>query len=99
MMDRVSARASTCQSWTEHDIVSVGRTTSQFLAKFHFRSLHSLLEYEGDDVEDVFSLNFVLSREVFGHVQNDELKPGGTDVAVTQKNKYVPIDMHSTNKL
>jgi len=49
--------------------------------------LHSLLDYEGDDLEDVFCLNFVVSRDVFGEVKTDELKPGGADVPVTQKNK------------
>ena len=49
--------------------------------------LHSLLEYEGDDVEEVFCLNFVVSREVFGDVRTDELKPHGADIPVTQKNK------------
>lgn len=52
------------------------------------RSLHSLLDYEGDDIEDVFCLSFVMSREVFGSVQTDELKPGGANILVTQKNKY-----------
>lgn len=51
------------------------------------RSLHSLLDYEGDDVEDVFCLSFVMSREVFGAVQTDELKPDGANILVTQKNK------------
>lgn len=47
-----------------------------------------MLDYEGDDVEDVFCLSFVMSREVFGSVQTDELKPGGANILVTQKNKY-----------
>lgn len=52
-----------------------------------FRSLHSLLDYEGDDIDEVFCLSFVMSREVFGSVQTDELKPGGANIPVTQKNK------------
>lgn len=51
--------------------------------------LHSLLEYEGDDVEEVFCLNFIVSREVFGDVRTDELKPHGANIPVTQKNKYL----------
>lgn len=47
-----------------------------------------MLDYEGDDIEDVFCLSFVMSREVFGSVQTDELKPGGANILVTQKNKY-----------
>ncbi|XP_046455571.1 probable E3 ubiquitin-protein ligase HERC4 isoform X2 [Daphnia pulex] len=58
------------------------------------RSLHSLLDYEGDDVEDVFCLSFVMSREVFGSVQTDELKPGGANILVTQKNKQEYVDLY-----
>ena len=47
-----------------------------------------MLDYDGDDLEDVFCLSFVISREVFGSVQTDELKPGGANITVTQKNKY-----------
>ncbi len=46
-----------------------------------------MLDYDGDDVEEVFCLSFVMSREVFGAVQTDELKPGGANMLVTQKNK------------
>lgn len=53
------------------------------------RSLHSLLEYEGEDFEDVFCLSFVVSRELFGSLVTSELKPGGTNIIVTQKNKLV----------
>ena len=51
------------------------------------RGLHTLLEYEGEDVEDVFCLSFIVSREVFGDIRTDELKPNGADIPVTQKNK------------
>lgn len=46
-----------------------------------------MLEYEGDDVEEVFGLNFAISREVLGQVRTDDLKPGGSEILVSQKNK------------
>ena len=58
-----------------------------FFVLLIFRSLHSLLDYDGDDLEEVFCLSFVMSREVFGAVQTDELKPGGANILVDQKNK------------
>jgi len=64
------------------------------LSPSFFRGLHSLLEYEGDDVEEVFCLNFVVSREVFGDVRTDELKPHGADIPVTQKNKQEYVDAY-----
>lgn len=54
-----------------------------------FRSFHSLLEYEDDDIEEVFCLNFIVSREVLGEVKTTELKPGGANIPVTQSNKWV----------
>ena len=50
--------------------------------------MHNLLEYEGDDVEEVFGLNFAISREVLGQVRTDDLKPGGSEILVSQKNKW-----------
>lgn len=58
------------------------------------RSLHSLLEYEGDDLEEVFCLNFAVSRDVFGAVKTDELKPGGAQIPVTQDNKQEYVDLY-----
>jgi len=58
------------------------------------RGLHTLLEYEGEDVEDVFCLSFIVSREVFGDIRTDELKPNGADIPVTQKNKQEYIDAY-----
>lgn len=50
-------------------------------------SLQSLLDYEGDDLEEVFSLNFELTRDVFGEARRVPLKPNGENTPVTQKNK------------
>lgn len=52
------------------------------------KSLQSLLDYEGDDFEEVFGLTFELTRSVFGQAQVVPLKPNGENTAVTQHNKY-----------
>lgn len=51
-------------------------------------SMRSILAYEGDDFKEVFDLTFEVSREIFGELQTVPLKPGGSDIAVTQENKY-----------
>jgi hypothetical protein len=52
-----------------------------------YESLNKLLAYEGDDVEDVFGLNFQVAYEVYGEAKTFDLKPGGADIAVTFENK------------
>jgi ubiquitin-protein ligase E3 A len=49
--------------------------------------LHQLLEYDGDDVEDVFCLNFEVTWMDLGNERRVELKPNGGDIAVTSDNK------------
>ena len=51
------------------------------------RGLKTLLDYEGDDTEDIFCLNFEVTWVVLGQEQKKELKPGGSDIAVTFENK------------
>ena len=51
------------------------------------RGLKTLLDYEGDDTEDIFCLNFEVTWMVLGQEQKKELKPGGSDIAVTFENK------------
>jgi ubiquitin-protein ligase E3 A len=51
-------------------------------------SLKNLLEYPGDDVEDVFCLNYEVSFEgIFKTNETVELVPGGAEKVVTAKNK------------
>ncbi|KAL3906342.1 MAG: hypothetical protein SGILL_009307, partial [Bacillariaceae sp.] len=49
--------------------------------------LKSLLEYEGDDVEDIFCLDFEVAWTVLGQERKKELKPGGASIPVTSSNK------------
>ncbi|OEU18267.1 HECT-domain-containing protein, partial [Fragilariopsis cylindrus CCMP1102] len=51
------------------------------------KGLKTLLEYDGDDAEDIFCLNFEITWMVLGQQQKKELKPGGSDIAVTSENK------------
>jgi len=51
------------------------------------KGLQQLLDYEGDDIEDVFCLNFEVGGTDLGQEQKVELKPGGTDISVTSDNR------------
>ncbi|KAG8232703.1 hypothetical protein J437_LFUL014721 [Ladona fulva] len=58
------------------------------------RSLQSLLDYEGSDVEQVFGLYFELSRDMYGETRVFRLKPGGENIPVTQENKWEYVDLY-----
>lgn len=58
------------------------------------RTLQNILDYEGDDMEDVFDLTFEVSRESYGHLETVPLKVSGENIRVNQSNKYV---WHLTN--
>jgi E3 ubiquitin-protein ligase HERC4 len=45
------------------------------------------LDYNESDLEEVFALNFEVTREVFGEIKIHPLKPGGENIPVTQENK------------
>ncbi|KAM0793760.1 hypothetical protein ACM66B_001178 [Microbotryomycetes sp. NB124-2] len=51
------------------------------------RGLQQLLDYDGDDVEDVFCRSFVGEIEEWGSVREVELLPGGKDRPVTSANR------------
>lgn len=53
--------------------------------------MQSILDYNESDFEEVFCLNFEITREVFGEQKSFELIPDGSKVSVTLKNKYVCI--------
>jgi hypothetical protein len=60
------------------------------------RSLRHLLAYAGDDLEDVFCLDFTVTYEAWGKVQTHELIPDGASVPVTRDNRrsYVRKYIH-----
>lgn len=55
------------------------------------RGLMQLLDYEGDDVEDIFCLTFEITWIQMGKERRLELIPDGANIAVTKENreKYV----------
>lgn len=58
------------------------------------RSLKNILDYNKPDLEDVFGLNFEVSRTFFGENKTFELKPNGANIAVTQENKREFVDLY-----
>ncbi|CAG9823178.1 unnamed protein product [Phaedon cochleariae] len=65
----------------------IGLNDLRGLSPVMANSLQSLLDYEGDDMEDVFALSFDVSRNAFGEAVTVPLKPNGSNIAVTQENK------------
>lgn len=49
--------------------------------------LQKLLDYEGDDVEDVFCLTFEVNWDDLGQEKVKELKPNGSNIPVSSENK------------
>lgn len=61
-----------------------------------WRSLKSMLDYEDDDIDEVFMQTFKISySNVFGEVVEHELKSGGADIVVDQHNKEEFVDLYS----
>lgn len=55
-----------------------------------YKSLKNILDYDGDDIEDVFMQTFQISyQDVFGHVHVHDLKKDGDRIFVNQSNKQV----------
>uniref|UniRef100_A0A6I8PP22 HECT-type E3 ubiquitin transferase n=1 Tax=Ornithorhynchus anatinus TaxID=9258 RepID=A0A6I8PP22_ORNAN len=54
---------------------------------------HQSLQWMKDnDVHDLLDLTFTVNEEVFGQITERELKPGGTNIPVTEKNKKEYIE-------
>ncbi|XP_055907876.1 ubiquitin-protein ligase E3A isoform X2 [Eupeodes corollae] len=61
-----------------------------------YRSLKSMLEYDGSDMEDVFLQTFKITySNVFGETVEHELKANGDTIAVNQENKQEFVDLYS----
>lgn len=73
----------------QDEIFQYGRTFRYLLTyRRYFRSLRSLLDYEEDDIENVFGLAFVISLSLLGDSKDIELKTNGGEIAVNQSNKH-----------
>eukprot|EP00761_Pharyngomonas_kirbyi_P013978 gb/GECH01014008.1/.p1 GENE.gb/GECH01014008.1/~~gb/GECH01014008.1/.p1 ORF type:complete len:721 (+),score=180.72 gb/GECH01014008.1/:1-2163(+) len=57
------------------------------------RGLEQLLNYDGD-VEETFCRTFEFESEAFGERVHHELKPGGSEVPVTNENREEFIDLY-----
>lgn len=51
------------------------------------RGLKALLDYAGNDVEDIFCLTFEVAWNSLGMERKKELKPGGASIPVTRDNR------------
>lgn len=51
--------------------------------------MQDLLDYDSEDVADVFCLSFSVSLNVFGEITARDLIPNGSNITVTHDNKYV----------
>ncbi|XP_055373246.1 probable E3 ubiquitin-protein ligase HERC4 isoform X2 [Condylostylus longicornis] len=57
-------------------------------------SLQQLLDYTEDDLQDIFGLNFEITRDIFGEVKVFPLKPDGENIPVTQQNKDEFVNLY-----
>ncbi|KAK9794902.1 hypothetical protein WJX73_001812 [Symbiochloris irregularis] len=59
------------------------------------KGLQTLLDYDGSDMEDVFSLAFEVEYDYFGELRTHQLLPDGSKVPVTSTNRrqYVQLYM------
>ncbi|XP_075716794.1 putative E3 ubiquitin-protein ligase HERC3 isoform X4 [Rhinoderma darwinii] len=58
------------------------------------RSLQELLDYPGEDVEDMFCLNFTICRESYGLTEMKPLVPGGDQITVNKENRKEFVDAY-----
>ncbi|VDO46303.1 unnamed protein product [Onchocerca flexuosa] len=63
------------------------------------RSLRSLLDYEEDDIEEVFCLTFMISISLLGDSKDVELKTNGAEIPVNQKNKHEFVQLYIKKRL
>lgn len=63
-----------------------------------YRSLKNILDYDGDDIEEVFMQTFQISyTDVFGHVHVHDLKKDADRIFVNHSNKKVCLPMTVTS--
>lgn len=60
------------------------------------KGLQQLLDYKGDDMEEVFVQSFrITHKDVFGTVLTHDLKENGDTILVNQDNKWEFVDMYT----
>jgi len=61
-----------------------------------WKGLNDLLEYSGEDMEEVFMQPFQISyTDLFGSMITTNLKDGGADILVNQENKREYVDLYA----
>jgi ubiquitin-protein ligase E3 A len=61
------------------------------------RGFRQLLDYDGDDIEDIFCLSFVVTwTDGLGKERKVDLKPGGSNIPVTSDNKEEYVRLYVT---
>ncbi|XP_075072549.1 putative E3 ubiquitin-protein ligase HERC4 isoform X2 [Mixophyes fleayi] len=58
------------------------------------RSMQQLLDYEEDNIENIFCLNFTITVDKFGTTEVRNLIPNGDETLVNQKNKQEFVDAY-----
>ncbi|KAK8769445.1 hypothetical protein V5799_014090, partial [Amblyomma americanum] len=60
------------------------------------KGLQQLLDYKGDDMEEVFVQSFrITHKDIFGTVLTYDLKENGDTILVNQDNKWEFVDMYT----
>uniref|UniRef100_A0A3B3ZGV1 HECT domain-containing protein n=1 Tax=Periophthalmus magnuspinnatus TaxID=409849 RepID=A0A3B3ZGV1_9GOBI len=77
-------------------LLQVSPTLEDFreLSPTEARSLQQLLDYDGNDVEETFLLNFSITRENYGMTEVKELVPGGESINVDKNNRKEFVDAY-----
>ncbi|XP_011505541.1 PREDICTED: probable E3 ubiquitin-protein ligase HERC4 [Ceratosolen solmsi marchali] len=73
---------------------SVGLTDIKSMSPVLARSLQNILDYEEENLEATFALNFEVSRQVFGEEKVYELIPNGSKIPVTMNNKKQFVELY-----
>lgn len=63
------------------------------------KSLEKLLEYSGDDLEELFCLDFSINVDALGHSTEMDLIPNGSNIPVTQANKALFVEKYIERKM
>ncbi|KAI0228425.1 putative E3 ubiquitin-protein ligase HERC4 [Lamellibrachia satsuma] len=58
------------------------------------KSLEDLLAYDGDNIEDVFCLNFQVTHEEYGVITQVDLCPDGASILVNKENRQQYVDAY-----
>jgi E3 ubiquitin-protein ligase HERC4 len=58
------------------------------------KSLQELLDYQEENFEEMFALNFQITRRYFGEVQTVDLVPDGANKPVTKANRQDYVEAY-----